>query len=124
SNAKGYADAKWWCWYSHDDVNLEEHLTNVKMLPGRVVRGRCIDPDGVPVSGAIVKMAHGYDSNSPAGNWAWDPRKTQDDGTFEFSVPRDDKGVFEVWTVYPQWAPRRVALPSGGNDLGDIRLRR
>lgn len=120
--ADGYADAKWWNWYSRSDNNLQEHLTDVEMVPGRVVRGRCVDPAGAPVADAIVKMAAKYDSTKATGSWSWDPRQTSADGTFEFSVPRDGDGAFEIWAVHPEWAPERVALPSGEDDLGDVHL--
>jgi hypothetical protein len=120
--AEGYADTKWWSWYTRSDNNLEERLTDVKMLPGRVVRGRCVDPQGDPISGAIVKMAASYDSRRPTAGWSWDPRETSADGAFEFSVPRDGEGSFEIWAIHPQWAPQRVALPRDGDALGDIHL--
>lgn len=119
--AEGYEDKKWWCWYTLSDNGLKEHLKDVEMLPGRTVRGRCVDPEGAPVAGAIVKMAASYDSKRPAGAWAWDPRETAADGTFEFSVPREG-GAYEVWVVHPEWAPKRVALLQGEDDFGDIHL--
>lgn len=119
--AKGYEDKKWWCWYTQSDNGLKEDLTDVEMLPGRTVRGRCVDPEGAPVAGAIVKMAASYDSERPAGAWAWDPRETAADGTFEFSVPREG-GSYEVWVVHPEWAPKRVALLQGEDGFGDIHL--
>jgi len=124
ATADGYADAKWWSWYSHSDVDVGEHLANVKMLPGRVVRGRCVDPDGILVSGAVVKMASDYDPKTITSSSAWDPRMTHEDGTFEFSIPRDSEAGFEIWAVHPQWAPQRATLAKDSDTFGDIRLQK
>jgi hypothetical protein len=122
--ADGYADAKWWNWYTHSDVKLGEHVTDIKMKPGRVVRGRCVDPYGNPVSGAIVKMASDYDVKALTQSESWDPRKTKDDGTFEFSIPRDREAGIEVWAVHPQWAPQRETLAKGSDVFDEIHLQK
>jgi beta-lactamase regulating signal transducer with metallopeptidase domain len=122
--AEGYADTKWWNWYSHDDVKVDEMLTNIKMPPGRIVHGRCVDREGNPLPGAIVKMASDFDFKSQGpSSWAWDPRETNDDGEFQFSIPRDTDKAFEVLAVHPQWAPQWAAVPKSGDELADIRLR-
>jgi beta-lactamase regulating signal transducer with metallopeptidase domain/uncharacterized GH25 family protein len=121
--ANGYSDTKWWNWYNRDDVKVGEMLANVKMLPGRLIRGRCVDREGNPLPGTIVKMASDFDFKSQGpSSWAWDPRETDDDGQFQFSIPRDTDNSFEVWAVHPRWAPQRVAVPKSGDVLADIRL--
>jgi len=120
--ADGYADAKWWNWYTRSDTKLGEHVTDIKMKPGRVVLGRCVDPEGNPVSRAIVKMASDYDVKALTQSESWDPRKTKDDGTFEFSIPRDSEAGIEIWAVDPQWAPQHATLVKGSDTFGDIRL--
>jgi Zn-dependent protease with chaperone function/protocatechuate 3,4-dioxygenase beta subunit len=124
--AEGYADTRWWNWYSRKDIDVGEHLTNVDMKPGRVVAGRCVDPNGLPVAGAVVKMASGYDSNANNGlsSWAWAPRETDADGKFSFSVPRTGDASFEIWAIHPEWSPKRMAVPKDRDHLGDIRLER
>ncbi len=120
--APGYADSKWWSWYTPSDTNVGEHLTDVTMPPGRVVRRRCLDPDGAPVPGAIVKMRHDYDPGVPSASLAWGPRETHEDGRFEFSIPRNSAGTFELLVIHRQWAPRRATLAGGSDDLGDLQL--
>jgi beta-lactamase regulating signal transducer with metallopeptidase domain/protocatechuate 3,4-dioxygenase beta subunit len=116
--ADGYADAKTWTWYDDKDKSVGEHFRDVKMKSGRVVRGRCVDRNGNPVAGALVKVAsdHGPD------NWAWDPRETDSNGTFEISVPASSKLAYELWVAHPKWAPQHAAIPKEGNELADIRL--
>jgi beta-lactamase regulating signal transducer with metallopeptidase domain/protocatechuate 3,4-dioxygenase beta subunit len=116
--AKGFADTKTWTWYYDQDKSVSEHFRDVKMKAGRVVRGRCVDRDGKPIAGAIVKVA----SDNGPGNWAWNPRETDTSGTFEISVPANSQLAYELWVAHPKWAPQHVAIPKDGNELADIRL--
>jgi hypothetical protein len=122
--ADGYADTKWWNWYGRRDVIQNPNLANIKMLPGRTIRGRCIDPDGNPLAGAIVKMCGEIDSQNFASGMAWSPRATRADGAFEFNIPRDKKSTLAIWVVHPEWPPRCIMLAEGESDFGDVRLRR
>jgi protocatechuate 3,4-dioxygenase beta subunit len=121
--ADGYADTKWWCWYGRNDVRQNPNLANLKMLPGRTIHGRCIDPDGNPLAGAVVKMCGDHDSNNPAASMAWSPRKTGDDGTFTFNIPRARNSALAIWVVHPEWPPRSILLAAGEKDFGDVRMR-
>ena len=120
--APGYADAKWWNWYTPGDTSVGEHLADLTMPPGRLVRGRCVDSAGIPVPGAIVKMQREYDFRSPTASLAWDPRKRTKRGDSSSAFLEVTKAQFELMVIQRQWAPRRVTLPAGGDDLGDIRL--
>jgi hypothetical protein len=121
--ADGYADAKWWSWYSRRDTTVSEHLADITMQPGRVVRGRCVDPEGRPVAGAVVKFAGDYVRDFAPAAWAWDPRQTNEQGEFNVSVPRDGKRAVELWVAHPDFAPQHAVIPKNGTELADIRLR-
>jgi protocatechuate 3,4-dioxygenase beta subunit len=121
--ADGYADTKWWIWYGRRDVTQNPNLTNLKMLPGRTVHGRCIDPDGNPLAGAVIKMCGDVDTRNAVAGMAWTPRKTAADGKFEFNVPSDMHGTLSIWVVHPEWPPRCVQLATTEKDFGDVRMR-
>jgi len=97
-------------------------LTDITMAPGRVVHGRCVDPNGKPVKGAVVKAASDYDQNRATNSWAWDPRATDAEGKFQISIPRDSKAGYELWIAHPEYAPQRVVIPKQGDELADVRL--
>jgi beta-lactamase regulating signal transducer with metallopeptidase domain len=120
--ADGFAEAKWWSWHTRRDTSVREHLTDIKMVPGRVVRGRCVDLQGQPLAGAVVKAASDYNGDSASSSWSWDPRETNAKGEFAISVPRGSKAGYELWVAHPNFAPQRVVIPKDGQELADTRL--
>jgi beta-lactamase regulating signal transducer with metallopeptidase domain len=118
--ADGFADAKIWNWYSNRDTKLGEKWLDVKLVAGRVVRGRVMTDFGVPVAGAVIKAAGDFEEYWRG--WSWEPRKTDEDGYFTISVPLELEGPIELWAVSRDWAPQRVVLPKSGTEMADIRL--
>ncbi|MGD9636241.1 MAG: M56 family metallopeptidase [Pirellulales bacterium] len=122
ATADGYTESKTWNWYTRSDTKVDEHWMDLKLLPGRTVRGRVVDHNSEPVPGAVVKAAADYGLNSGGRAWGWDPRKTDEDGRFSIALPTDEKVPVELWVVSRDWAPQRVPVPKKGDELSDIRL--
>lgn len=79
-----------------------------------IVRGRCVDPSGAPVSGVAVL---------PASPFSW-RASTASDGRFEVPADPNDKRYLRL-VPDAGFAPRRVPLPEpsdGRIDLGDVVL--
>jgi len=97
------------------------NVVTLRMTPGSALTGRVVGPDGEPVAGARV---HGLGLRMRGRRvrsvQSYRPRITDGDGRLKFFVtPQTQVDL----TLYPsQWAAKRVTLPAGKLDFGDIRL--
>ncbi|SIN79642.1 RNA polymerase sigma factor, sigma-70 family [Singulisphaera sp. GP187] len=92
------------------------NLADIRLKRGVAVIGRCVGPDGKPVAGAKIHSAYADEPMSGLGR----TQTTDATGHFRLTLP-DGRNAELI--VYPQsLAPRRVRVPVGGGDLGDISL--
>ncbi len=92
------------------------NLPEVRLRRGVAVTGRCVGPDGKAVAGAKIHSAYAEEPSSSLGR----TRTTDAAGRFRLTIP-DGRNAELI--VYPQaLAPRRVSVPAGGGELGDIPL--
>lgn len=113
----GFADARKWFWYGpgKSPDPKQKHMATIKLVPGRLVVGRCVDPSGAPVVGAVVKTASGHSFGKPRVDVRWNPVATDKAGRFYLRVPDDGKVVINSWISHPDWAPQLVEVPLDRN---------
>ncbi len=99
-------------------ATAQGRLPDVRLRRGVAVTGTCIDPDGAAVAGAKIHAASDKEPLSSLGR----TRTSDALGHFRLTIPDGRAGELIVYS--DRWAPRRVAIASGGGDLGDIRLER
>lgn len=123
--ANGYSDGKWWIWYPPGGTRRadQSHLADIKLLPGRLVVGRCIDPDGNPVVGAVVKTTSEYWQMRRDTSVGWDPVITDESGRFYLGVPVDREHAIESWICHPDWAPKHLAIPKDKEQILKIEMK-
>ena len=91
-------------------------LPEVRLKRGVAVTGRLVGPDGAAVAGAKIRAAYEKESMSSLGR----NRTSDAEGRFRLTIPDGRAGELIVYS--DRWAPRRVEVPAGGGDLGDVRL--
>ena len=122
--ADGYADGKWWSWYArrHTLGPDDSNLATIKLLPGRLVVGRCVDPHGNPVSGAVVKAESEYFQIRKEANVGWDLMTTDEAGRFFLRVPDDRERAIGFWVAHPDWAPQHAVVALDKDQVINIQL--
>ena len=113
--APGRATNRTWQWHGPPATPVSESFLDLTLPPGRVIRGRCVDPAGKPVAGAVVRCL----GNMNADVYT-DPVTTDGNGRFELAAAQ--VGTVDVWIINPHWAPVRVTVKDRDVALGDIRL--
>jgi beta-lactamase regulating signal transducer with metallopeptidase domain/uncharacterized GH25 family protein len=90
----------------------------VQRLPtGRTVSGRLVDPQGNPVSKAIVRF---YASSDSLMFWDSGPLPVDQQGTFSVLIPKEGQAAV---TIYPhEFAPQIIMVAENQTDLGPIRV--
>lgn len=113
----GYADGRKFIWYRPENNIAPEqnNIAKIKLVPGRLVVGRCVDPSGTPVVGAVVTTSSGHFMNQPRVDVGWDPVVTDEAGRFFLRVPDDGKVTINSWISHPDWAPQHVEVPLDTN---------
>ena len=91
-------------------ATAQGRLPDVPLRRGVAVTGTCIDPDGVAVVGAKIHAAWDQEPLSTLGRI----RTTDAAGHFRLTIPDGRAGELIVYS--DRWAPRRVAIASGGGD--------
>ena len=91
-------------------------LPEVRLKRGVAVTGRLVGPDGAAVAGAKIRAAYEKEPMSSLGR----NRTSDAEGRFRLTIPDGLAGELIVYS--DRWAPRRVEVPAGGGDLGDVRL--
>jgi peroxiredoxin len=91
-------------------------LADVRLDRGVKVEGHCVGPDGQAVTGAKIRSAYASNAISSLGRI----RTPDAAGHFQLNIPKGQNGELVIYS--DNWAPRRVAVPAGGGDLGEISL--
>jgi RNA polymerase sigma factor (sigma-70 family) len=91
-------------------------LADIRLRRGVAVSARCVDPVGAAVAGAKIHAAHDQEPLSGLGR----TRTTDAEGRFRLTIPDGPAGELIVYSQ--RLAPRRISVPAGGGDLGDIKL--
>ncbi len=114
ATAPGYANGRNWHWYSKR-ANVDGWSPRVKMTASRAIRGRCVDPDGNPVGGAVVRVMADHGKR-----WLWSSLEADSDGTFEIAGPKDKE--VQYWICTNEWSPKWGSVKPPQTELGDIQL--
>ena len=109
-SADGFSDGKSWAWYGPDSIVEGPKLWTSKLLPGKVMVGRCVDPDGNSIEGAVVRAYSGYFSARPRVHVGWDTITSSPAGFFTLKVPNDGKHKINLWIAHPDWTAEFVDL--------------
>jgi hypothetical protein len=110
--AAGYAETKTWRWYSaRRQAFVSDRFPMPQMDPARVVRGRCIDPAGKPVAGAVIKATASFEPGAMRRPrfWALDPRLSDARGEFELALPK--AAAAQAWVISRDWVAELVEIP-------------
>lgn len=111
--ADGFADSS----ESYDARAAARGTLPVQRLhPGRTIRGRLVDPQGNPLTAAIVR----FQAATSDLKMTWDsgPLPIGKDGTFSVAIPKPGQAAF---VIYPRgFAPQLVDVPDNENDLRTI----
>lgn len=115
--AEGHSDVRTWNWYSDErEANVSGAVFDVVRMPrGRIVTGRCVDPQGQPVGGAVIRTVVDYGTK-----WMHEPIQTDAQGNFELPVAKE--GAAHLWIYSSSWAAKDVSVPKETTDLGTITL--
>ena len=125
-NADGFADGKWWSWYSERSTVKpdKKHLAQITLMSGRLVVGQCVDPEGNPVEGAVVRAAGAYFLQRPRVHVGWSSIETDKSGRFYLRVPDDREKTIGVWISHSDWAPEYVTVPLDDNLFEKIQMKK
>ena len=92
-----------------------------QLARGVAFTARAVGADGEPVPDArVTAIAMLREGNRVSGIHWFRPRTTGADGRFEIAVRPEMEIELTVYAA--QWAPKRVAVPVGKRDAGDIQL--
>ena len=96
----------------------------LRLRRGEKLTGRVIGTDGKPVAGARVEALStvfaGGRVQRARRSYYYRPRQTDADGRFVLSIPPEARTELTIHTS--RWAAKRVKVPEGQSDAGDIRL--
>lgn len=93
----------------------------VRLSRGVPLAGRVVGDDGQPVSDARVTAMGMVRKGSRIARIHWyRPRTTDADGRFELTVHAGTETELTAYAAH--WMPKRVSVPAGKRDAGDIEL--
>ena len=114
-SAPGHANTRTWAWHSQPKADIENWLPEIKLLPSRSITGRCLDPQGEPIGGAIIKVLADHGER-----WLWSTQQSAADGKFTIEGPIN-KHV-QYWICSDRAAPKWGSVEPSQTELGDIQL--
>lgn len=91
-------------------------------LPSRVLRGRVVDPGGIPVAGAEVRLRVQVAGRTLNRGVVNRPVKTAGDGSFAFRGPLGGVRSVTVSASHPAYAPAAVEREIAGQGQSDVLL--
>ena len=125
ATAQGYADASsgWGHWVQ--GIAERGSISSLEMKQGRMLSGKVVGPDGVPISNAKIKKLGGWPLQVGKEIEYWFPELSEcdDSGRFAFGYPKDEDAVVSLIFFAKGFASRHLRVRAE-DDLGEIRLDR
>lgn len=106
ATAEGLVPWQTWAYCGVADSQIPAGMPNIRLDPGHVVSGRCVDEQGRAASGARFRL---YTRSPKRGRWGLRHYACSERGEFRFLVPRE--GTFGYWITGETLAPRFELAP-------------
>ena len=116
SSAPGFANSRTWTWNTKPErKNMDSWFPELAMPPSRTIQGRCLDPDGKPISKGILRILADHGEKR-----LWSTQPINQDGTIKIEGPQGKK--VEFWVCTEKWAPKWMKADPSQKELGNIQL--
>jgi len=107
-SAAGYAPWESWGFFGAGTRKVPGNLPNVQLPRGRVITGECVDTQGNPVVGAVIR---GLSACRNRGMWQRQHAPTDRNGRFQVIAP--DGHDAALWCISSSDGCERVDIPAG-----------
>jgi formylglycine-generating enzyme required for sulfatase activity len=118
ASAPGAAPWETWLFGTKGDRDMPESLPDVKLPPGRVIAGQCIDASGEPVAGVVIR---GQSAFNQQGRWHHQHQTTDNDGRFQVIAPEGHAAV--LWCISTAAGYQRVEIPASSDKTLKVVMR-